>query len=460
MDTLIKNAILATSYDVFQADVAINEGKITQIEENINPDTTTKVIDAKGMTLLPGGVDVHTHLDLDVGFTRTSDNWTTGTIAAACGGTTTIVDHMAFGPSGCKLTHQPEVYHKLAEPAVIDYGFHGIIQHVNDEVIEDMKTLRDKEGIQSFKIYLTYSDKLEDNEMLRVMQRAKELGLVICAHCENNGAVTLLTTEAIEKGHTQTKYYPTTRPPESEAEAVYRFAQMARMAGDMHAYVVHLSTRKGLDAIRLSRAEGQKNLIAETCPQYLFLDDSAYTDPVEGLKYMICPPLRKRSDQDALWQGIENEEIATLATDHCDFFFETQKQRGKDNFALAPNGGPSIELRMAMMFSEGYKKGRLTLPHLVQLCCTRPAQIFGLAPQKGDIVVGADADFVLFNEDVEWTVHHTDLHENCDYTPYENMPLTGRPVWTMSRGEIIAENNEFVGKIGRGKYMHRKLIDA
>lgn len=454
---LIANAQVATSAEVFPGAVLVEGERIAGIyRAGESLPAADSVLDAAGQYLLPGGVDVHTHFDLDVGFTRASDDFYTGTVAAACGGTTTIVDHMAFGPKGCPLGHQPEIYHRLARRAVIDYGFHGVIQHVDNEVLADMQTLRDKEGLQSFKFYLTYDDMLDDGGALRVLRRAKELGLVICVHCENDAAVTSLRQACVAEGHGQARWHPLSRPIEAEAEAVYRMMMLAKIAGSPRLYIVHLSTALGLDAIRLVRSTtGQQNILVETCPQYLLLNDSRYESDSEGLKYIMSPPLRKPADEEALWGGLACGDIQTIATDHCPFFFATQKQRGAKDFTLCPNGAPGVELRMPLMFSEGFMKGRLSLPEVVRACCTRPAQIFGLAPRKGDIAPGADADLVLFNAAHPWTVTKALLHENVDYSPYEGFSLTGRPTLTLARGKPVAENGAFTGSEGYGRYLHR-----
>lgn len=450
---LIKNAIIASSKEVFTGDLLVKDGKIATIGYAIEAEDA-KEIEAGGKILMPGGVDPHTHFDLDVGFTRASDDFYTGTVAAACGGTTTVIDHMAFGPAGCSLGHQASVYHELAKPAVIDYGFHGVIQHVDEDVLADMAVLQ-AEGISSFKFYMTYDYRLDDTDMLRVLRRAKELGVVICAHCENDSVVNFLRHELVAQGKTQPRYHAQSRPPEAEAEAVFRVLMLARVAGEARIYVVHLSTALGLAAVRTARNQGQNNILAETCPQYLLLDESLYEDDQEGLKYIMSPPLRSRSDMDALWGGLKWGDIETIGTDHCPFFFATQKQRGKDDFTQCPNGAPGVELRMPLLFSQGYMAGRLTLPEMVRLCCTTPAEIFGIAPQKGDIAQGADADLVLFDTKQDWTVTKEQLHENTDYTPYEGMALRGRPIMTISRGEILVENNVFQGEKGRGRFLKR-----
>ncbi|MDL2294335.1 dihydropyrimidinase [Ruminococcaceae bacterium OttesenSCG-928-D13] len=458
----ISNAQIATSREVFEGSLLVRDGKIAAVLRagETPPDLDgIKVIDAGGCYLLPGGVDPHTHFDLDVGFTRASDDFYTGTVAAACGGTTTVIDHMAFGPKGCPLPHQSAVYHKLAaqQGPVIDYGFHGVIQHVDDEVLASMKTLRDEEGLSSFKIYLTYDFKIDDYGVLKVLERANELGLTICVHCENDATINTLRAQYVADGHTEAKYHALSRPAEAEAEAVYRMLMLGKIAGEAKVYIVHLSTRLGLEALRLVRRTGQKNILVETCPQYLFLDDSRYNDPQAGLKYIMSPPLRKQPDIDSMWDGLTANDIQTIGTDHCPFFFDTQKQRGANDFTQCPNGAPGVELRMPLMFSEGFMKGRLSLPQVVDSCCTRPAEIFGIAPQKGIIAPGADADLVLFDPSVKWTVTKDQLHENVDYTPYEGIELTGRPVWTMARGEVIVDNGVFKGQKGSGKYLKRNI---
>lgn len=458
-DLLIQNAHIAQSTGVLLGDVLVQDGVITKIGNRIAaPGEDIRVIDATGKYLLPGGVDVHTHFDLDVGFDRASDNFYTGSVAAAHGGTTTIVDHMAFGPAGCRLTRQSLVYRELALPCVIDYGFHGVIQHVNDEVLDDMKLLRDEEGITSFKIYLTYDFRLTDPDVLKVLNRAKELGVVICAHCEDDAVVNLMRKKFVEEGNVTPRFHPLSRPPETEEEAVYRFMMLARQAKEPNVYVVHLSTKMGLDAVHTARTDGQKNLYVETCPQYLLLDDHLYDDDVEGLKYIMAPPLRKTTDNEALWAGLVSGDIDTVGTDHCPFFFATQKQRGAQNFTLAPSGMPGVELRMALLFSEGFRKRHMPLEQIVKICCTRPAKIFGISPQKGDIQLGADGDLVLFDPDIEWAVTKDRLHENVDYTPYEGVVVRGMPILTVSRGEVIVENGEFKGAEGRGQYLKRKLL--
>ncbi len=456
MKLLLKNALIVSGEAVFSGDALLEDGIISRVEADI-PAAGARVIDAAGKYLLPGGVDAHTHLDLDTGTPpgRTADDFYTGTVAAACGGTTTIVDHPGFGPEGCRLDHQIEVYRGLARRAVIDYGFHGVIQHVDESVLADMERLL-ADGIASYKIYLTYARKVDDEAALAVLARAKELGLVICAHCENDALIRFRTRRFLAEGKGAPRYHAESRPVEAEAEAVWRMLMLASAAGDAPLYVAHLSSALGLEAARMARQRGQTGVLLETCPQYLLLDASRYGDEREGLKYVMSPPLRSPEDNKALWRALRSGDIDAIGTDHCPFNFATQKMAGLGEYTRCPNGVPGIESRMSLLFSEGFMKGRLTLPELVRLCCANPARIFGLHPQKGCIAPGADADLVLFDPAIRKTLTRSDLHENVDYTPYEGMTLQGAPVMTISRGEIIAENGVFSGAAGRGRYLARR----
>ena len=455
---LIKNGLVVTENAETVCDVLCEGEKITHIGNDLRfagaSAADAEIIDAAGTIVIPGGVDVHTHLNLDVGIAVASDDFYTGTIAAACGGTTTIVDHPAFGPAGCGLDHQIRKYHGFAGgKAVIDYGFHGVIQHVDEDVLAMMEALAD-EGITSYKVYLTYGFKLSDADVFRVLRRAKELGVLIAVHPENDGVINLLREEFRAAGKTEPRFHPLSRPAECEAEAINRMILFARMAGNAPLYIVHLSGRQGMEYIRAARHEGQQNIWAETCPQYLLLDESRYSAPDEGLKYIMCPPLRTGADQQALWRGLESD-IDTLATDHCPFFFETQKAAGRDDFTKCPSGAPGIEERIPLMYSEGVAKKRISLRRFTDLCCANPARLFGLYPQKGLIAPGSDADLVIIDPDKRVTLSKKMLHENVDYTVYEGFEVQGWPICTISRGEVIARNGAFCGKPGRGKFLRR-----
>jgi dihydropyrimidinase len=452
---LIKNGLVVTEHTEEVCDILCEGETIGQIGKNLPPGGKTEIIDASGKIVIPGGVDVHTHLCLDAGIAVASDDFYTGTVAAAFGGTTTIVDHPGFGPSLCSLDHQIKKYHALAAgSAVVDYSFHGVIQHVDEDVLTKMETLAE-EGITSYKVYMTYQYKLSDEELYRVLEKAKETGLLITVHPENDGLVNFLRGRFRSEGKTAPAYHPLSRPAECEAEAINRMILMAKMAGDAPLYIVHLTSALGLEFIRAARARGQKNLYAETCPQYLLLDEGLYSLPgIEGLKYLMCPPLRTREDREALWKGLE-ADIDTVATDHCPFFFETQKILGKDDFTRCPSGAPGIEERIPLMYSEGPVKKRISLRCFTGLCSTNPAKLFGLYPQKGVIKEGSDADLVIIDPARNGVLSNKTLHANVDYTAYEGFTVRGYPECTVSRGEVIVRNGAFLGAKGRGRFVKR-----
>ncbi|MEL7597246.1 MAG: dihydropyrimidinase [Clostridiaceae bacterium] len=456
MATIIKNGTIVTASDTYLGDIYIEDGIIKEISVELQKDCEN-VINAKGKYVIPGGVDVHTHLNLDVGIAVANDDFYTGTVAAACGGTTCIVDHMGFGPKGCNLQHQVDVYHGYADgEAVIDYGFHGVIQHVNHDILNEVNKIVNEEGIPSFKIYMTYDYKVSDEEALKVLLRLKELGGITTVHPENNDAVNYLRRDFVSKGLTSPIYHALSRPPECEAEAISRIINLASVAGDAPLYIVHLSSALGLQQVKIAQERGQR-IYAETCPQYLLLDEERYKEANnEGLKYIMSPPLRKKENQDKLWKALKDGNISTVATDHCPFAFNKEKQMGKDDFTKCPNGVPGIEERIPLMFSEGVMKKRISINRFVDVCCTTPAKIFGLYPQKGVIQVGADADIVLIDPNKEVTLTKNVLHENVDYTAYEGLKLKGYPVLTMCRGKVIVENNCFIGEKGYGRFIKRQ----
>jgi len=454
---LIKNGLVAGEYGSRNDDLRIDGEIIVDIGPSLTPRENEQVIDAVGKIIIPGGVDVHTHMDLKVGNVRATDDFYSGTVAAACGGTTTIVDHMAFGPRGCSISHQVDTYHGLADGnAVVDYGFHGVLDHVDETILGEIKMLV-SEGITSHKFYLTYDGRISDEEIIRLMECTSELGVMLAVHAENHGSITYLREKYRSTGKKTPIYHARSRPPECEAEAVSRMAWFAGITGETPLYIVHLSGGLGLESIRAARSREQKNLFAETCPQYLLLDESLYLRE-DGLKYIMSPPLRAPENQKALWDGIGRSDIDVIATDHCPFFYGKEKQFGKDDFTKTPGGAPGVEARIPLMFSE-VGAGRLTIEQFVTLCCANPARLFGLYPKKGVIAVGSDADLVLIDPEVKTTLTLDMLHENCDYTPYEGLPLNGYPVMTISRGEVIVQNGTFIGQKGRGRYLKRGLPD-
>ena len=472
MSVLIKNATLVNADASEQADIFIKNGLIERIAPAINPADvkssdapSVEVIDASGKYIIPGGVDVHTHFNIDVGIARSCDDFYSGTVSAACGGTTTIIDHMGFGPEGCSLHHQLERYHEFArDSAVIDYSFHGTIQHIDDSILDEMESMVLDEGISSFKLYLTYGYKLDDTEVLAALSRLNQLNALTCVHPENDGAIRFLKNRMLESGLKDPIYHALSRPPECEAEAVGRMINLAVLAGDAPIYIVHLSNGIGLEYIRQAHLRGQP-VFAETCPQYLQLDINRYNETCpgdfpadQGLKYIMSPPLRDSDHLEQLWNGLQDGTISTIATDHCAFTMD-QKRAGRDGFQYCPNGMPGVENRIPLMFSEGVMKGRLSINHFVDLVSTRPAQLFGLYPRKGVIAEGSDADLVIIDPDCEVTLSQSRMHSRSDYCPYEGMILQGYPVMTLSRGKVIVRNGVFKGLAGDGEFIPRETLN-
>ena len=455
MKTLVRGGTVVTEAGTVSGNILIEDGRILGITEAQDAD---EVIDAAGKIVMPGAVDIHTHMDLDVGIARVIDDFYSGTVAAACGGTTTIVDHLAFGPKGCSPWHQIREYHRLADGnAAVDYGFHGVLQHVNDEALDDMAAIAREEGITSFKAYMTYDGRLEDLDLMKVLERAAREHILIAVHCENHGIVTYYRERFVREGKTQTRWHPVSRPAEAEAEAVNRLLYLARAAGEAPVYIVHLSTRSGLEEVRRARAAGQIRFGAETCPQYLLLDEKMYDDSKEGLKAVMAPPLRRQADREALWEALAGNELDTVATDHCPFTFAKQKQLGAQDFTKCPSGAPGVEERLILLYSEGVRKGRITLPQLVKYACSNPARVAGTYPKKGTIAAGSDADLVILDPDREWTMTTGRLHGNADYTCYEGMAIQGAVEQVLLRGKTVVRNGEFIGARGDGQYLHRGI---
>lgn len=454
MKTVIRRGIIVSPSEVYEADILIEGEKIVSIGKDLEA-VNAREIDACGKYVIPGGVDVHTHMDLQAGACRAVDDFYDGTVAAACGGTTTIVDHMAFGPAGCPLHYQKDEYHRLADDkAVIDYGFHGTAQHVNDEILQELESMV-QDGVPSVKVYLTYDFRLDDADALKIMKKMKELGGVTAFHCENHAVVEDYRRMYRECGMTSPIYNAKSRPNLVEAEAVARILNLARLAGDAPVYIVHLSCKESLEAVADARRKGQKHIYVETCPQYLTLTEERYLDE-DGLKYIMSPPLRTQADCDRLWEGLASGEIQVVATDHCPFNYGVEKQLGKDDFTKCPNGAPGVEERVILLFSEGVMKNRISINRFVEMVCTNPAKIYGMYPQKGILQPGSDGDLVIIDPIAEDVITIDRMHGAADYTSYEGMKVQGRIDLVMQRGNILAEGNVFKGKKGAGRFLHRK----
>lgn len=456
MKTLIKGGRIATASDLFYGDILVVDGVIKEIGYDTSC-SVDHVINAAGKLVLPGGVDVHTHFNLHTETAVARDDFYTGTVAAACGGTTCIVDHMGFGPANCNLLHQLRVYHEYAkENAVIDYSFHGVIQHVNSDILKELEEMVATEGISSFKIYMTYDYRISETDILKVMERLKAIGGLLTIHAENHEIIAYLKEKFIAEGCKTPLYHALSRPDYCEGDAVNRMISLAGAVGDAPLYIVHLTSDLGLQHINRARASGQF-VYSETCPQYLMLNEESYNQEIdEGLKYILSPPLRRQENNEAMWRGIRAGAIQVVATDHCPFTIEIDKQKGREDFSKCPNGLPGVEERLPLMFSEGVMKGRININKMVEVCCTNPAKLFGMYPKKGTLMPGSDGDIVIIDPTMEVTLTKDMLHSNVDYTAYEGFKLKGYPVMTLSHGEIIVQDNEFIGQRGRGKFIKRQ----
>ncbi|WP_243342520.1 dihydropyrimidinase [Anaerococcus sp. AGMB09787] len=457
MHCLIRNGQVLTGGQVKKSDILIEDEKIKEVDENIDY-PADEIIDAKDKLVIPGGVDVHTHMNLDLGKYVSIDDFYSGSLAASYGGTTTIVDHIGALEKGASLKKMIDHYHDLADGrAVIDYSFHGALYEVSDELIDEIAGLYRDEGVVSVKIYTTYSGKLDDDEILRVLKKAKETGTVVCVHCENDKSIEELRKEAKEQGNLDPIYHAKTRPPATEAEAINRLAYLSELAGYPKLYIVHTSTKEGLEEIKLARKRGVKNLYCETCTQYLTLDESYYYKDgnAEGIKYIMAPPLRKTEDIEALWQGIIDGDVDVIATDHCPFYYGRDKSPYKDNFLDCPGGGPGVEERMEVVISEGLKRN-IPLAKLIDLLSYNPAKIFGMGHIKGQIKEGFDADIVILANN-PYTISQENRHSNCDYTSYEGFVSNYKVHTVISRGELILTNGKYSAKEGRGKFIYRKF---
>src|SRR5579863_92369 len=457
-DTVIKNGTIVTANDTFASDLGLTNGRIAAIADALPVENAGKVIDAAGRLVMPGGVDVHTHLDMPFAGTVSSDDFETGTIAAAYGGTTTLID-FAVQTKGHSLRQAFETWMKKAErKAAIDYGFHCIITDLGDAQLEEMGTLI-HEGVSSFKLFMAYSGVLVVNgaTIFRAMSQAAKYGGLICMHAENGGVIDVIVRRALAEGKRAPKYHALTRPTSTEGEATGRAIALAEMAG-APVYIVHLSCNDALEKVREARDRGVP-AYAETCPQYLYLSLEQMEAPgFESAKYVFTPPLREKWHQEKLWQGLANDTLQVVSTDHCPFCFKEQKELGKDDFTKIPNGGPGIEHRLSLVYTGGVHGGWFSPNRFVQLVSTAPAKLFVLFPRKATIAVGSDADIVIFDPNEEQTISVQTHHMRIDYSIYEGIRVKGIPKNELSRGRVIVDNGKFVGRAGSGEFIRRQAI--
>ena len=459
-DAIVKNGTIVTATDTFRADIGVSGGKISAIADSLPAENASRVIDAAGKLVMPGGIDVHTHLDMPFGGTTSADDFESGTVAAAHGGTTTLID-FAIQYKGQTLRQAFDTWMRKADgKAAIDYAFHCIITDLGDAQLEEMGQLV-REGVSSFKLFMAYPGvfMLDDASIFKAMGVAAKHGGLICMHAENGGAIDVIVKRALAEGKKAPKFHALTRPTTAEAEATARAIALAEMAG-APVYIVHLSCNDALEKVREARDRGLP-AYAETCPQYLYLSLENFDAPgFEGAKYVFTPPLREKWHQEKLWQGLAADTLQVVSTDHCPFCFKEQKELGRDDFTKIPNGGPGIENRMSLIYSGGVNGKRFSANRFVQLVATAPAKLFGLYPKKGTIAVGSDADIVVFDAKEEMTISAKTHHMRVDYSMFEGIKVTGVAKTVMSRGKVIVENGNFTGRAGSGEFVRRQAYSG
>lgn len=458
MSILIRNGRVITAADDYHADIFVEKDTVSLIGKNLQIDAD-EIIDASDRLVIPGGIDPHTHFDMPFGGTYSADDFETGTKAAAHGGTTTIID-FAIQQKGQSTLEALDTWHEKAEgKTLIDYGFHMIVTDMEDDRLKEMTKLAN-EGITSYKMFMAYPGVfyVDDGTIFRAMRQAGEDGTLICMHAENGIVIDEIVKRAVAEGKTAPKYHALTRPTRMEAEGVHRAIAIAEVA-EVPVYIVHLSSADALEQVNAARTRGI-HAYGETCPQYLFLDETYYEkEDFEGAKYVMTPALRHKCNQPHLWRGLKFNDLQAISTDHCPFCFKDQKELGRSSFAQIPNGAPGVENRMALIYNGGVADGRIDLNRFVQLTSTNAAKIFGMFPKKGTIAVGSDADIVIFDPNAKQTLsikNGITHHMNVDYCTYEGFEVQGYPETVISRGEVVVRKHETVGKKGRGQFIRRK----
>ncbi len=466
MKTLIKNGTVVTAAETYRADLLIDGEKIALLGTDL-PADGTKVVDASGKYILPGGIDVHTHLELPFGGTVASDDFYTGHKAAAFGGTTSHIDFVIQGKG--ESLHQPvQNWHRKSDAkAVVDYGFHVAVTDLTEAVMNEIPSMG-KEGVTSLKLFMAYKGSLQidDTTLFKTLMKAAEAGMLVMVHAENGDAIDVLVKQAVAGGHLTPEWHALTRPAWAEAEATMRAVALAGIAG-APLYVVHVTNGMAVDQIAYGRARGL-NVMGETCTQYFFFSIDNLRQP-DGAKWVCSPPMRTAADNEALWTAVRNNSLQAVSTDHCPFFFDgtkaieyegkmvkiAGKELGAHDFSKIPNGVPGIEDRMPILWTYGVGKGRISLNRLVELCCTNPAKAFGMYPRKGTVTVGSDADLAIWDPTAKKTMGQKTSQQRTDYNLYEGWEVTGWPTKVYVRGNLLVDGDTWNGEPGGGQWIKR-----
>lgn len=454
MSLILKGGKIVSDKITYFSDIKVDGGKIVEIGGNLES-KDCEIVDVSGSYIIPGGIDTHTHFDLDTGTTITADDFISGTKAAIAGGTTTILDFATQSKGKSLKAGLEEWHHKARNKAYCDYGFHMAITDWSDSVCDEMDEMI-KQGVSSFKLYMAYKGTLQvdDSVIYKALEKSKNIGAIIGFHCENGDLVCELVDKNLKENHISPQYHAASRPPMLEAEATSRLMKIAEITKSK-VCVVHLSCKESLDEVLKAKKRGV-DVVVETCPQYLLLNEDKYKlEGFEGAKYVMSPPLRNVKNNDILWKALEQNQIDTIGTDHCSFNYKKQKELGIDDFSKIPNGAPGVEHRVGLLYTYGVSTNKISINRMVELLSTNPAKIYGLYPQKGTIEVGSDADLVVLNPNKTKVIKAEDQVQNVDYTPYENYRLNCEIERVYLRGKEVSRNGKVIDNFSTGKYLKR-----
>lgn len=454
MSLILKGGKIVSDKITYFSDIKVDSGKIVEIGESLES-KDCEIVDVSGSYIIPGGIDTHTHFDLDTGTTITADDFISGTKAAIAGGTTTILDFATQSKGKSLKAGLEEWHHKARNKAYCDYGFHMAITDWSDSVCDEMDEMI-KQGVSSFKLYMAYKGTLQvdDSIIYKALEKSKNIGAIIGFHCENGDLVCELVDKNLKENHISPQYHATSRPPMLEAEATSRLMKIAELTKSK-VCVVHLSCKESLDEVLKAKERGV-DVVVETCPQYLLLNEDKYKlGGFEGAKYVMSPPLRNVKNNDILWKALAQNQIDTIGTDHCSFNYKKQKELGIDDFSKIPNGAPGVEHRVGLLYTYGVSTNKISINRMVELLSTNPAKIYGLYPQKGTIEVGSDADLVVLNPNKTKVIKAENQVQNVDYTPYENYRLNCEIERVYLRGKEVSRNGKIIDNFPTGKYLKR-----